>query len=284
MSYQPNYYAIIPANVRYSKALEPNAKLLYGEITALTHKEGYCWASNDFFASLYDVDERTIKRWLQSLREQGFIKVELKKTGLKTERKIWIQDLFAKGQKCLDEDDTVENAPTDEFQRRDKNGPVEETKMPPNQYTVNIQEKQQQQDVAAVSLIDACLEPLQIPVSDKQWISDHYTYAIIQNAVKWATHPMTKINTTLQQAIKWACANQPQIPINPEDEAQQNKAFSQQLEAHYLQKGIEGFSALNSYAEVYQRGGMSNNTVIKYTEKGFKEQVLNALKKHGVLK
>ena len=33
MNETPNYYAIIPANVRYAD-LKPNAKLLYGEITA----------------------------------------------------------------------------------------------------------------------------------------------------------------------------------------------------------------------------------------------------------
>ena len=32
---KPNYYAINPADVRYSKKLTPNATLLYAEITAL---------------------------------------------------------------------------------------------------------------------------------------------------------------------------------------------------------------------------------------------------------
>lgn len=47
---QPTYYAIIPANVRYNKKLSPNEKLLYGELTCLTHQDGYCFATNSYFA------------------------------------------------------------------------------------------------------------------------------------------------------------------------------------------------------------------------------------------
>ena len=38
---QPNYYAIIPATVRYEKNLKSAEKLLYGEITGLANKSGY---------------------------------------------------------------------------------------------------------------------------------------------------------------------------------------------------------------------------------------------------
>ena len=72
-----SYYAVIPANVRYDESLPPNAKLLYGEITALCNAEGYCWASNKYFAELYGVTIRTIANWLRSLTDRGYIKAEV---------------------------------------------------------------------------------------------------------------------------------------------------------------------------------------------------------------
>lgn len=70
-----NYYAIIPANVRYDKDLKPGAKLLYGEITALCNEKGYCWAGNGYFAELYDKDKSTIARWIQQLKSKGYITI-----------------------------------------------------------------------------------------------------------------------------------------------------------------------------------------------------------------
>ena len=78
MKEKPNYYAIIPANVRYSN-LKPNAKLLYGEITALSNKLGYCFASNTYFADLYDVSKNTVSRWLSDLKKLGFINIMIER-------------------------------------------------------------------------------------------------------------------------------------------------------------------------------------------------------------
>jgi hypothetical protein len=70
---EPGYYAIIPSSVRYDKKLPANAKLLFGEITALCNKEGYCWATNEYFAELYGASDKTIGRWLKALKTKGVI-------------------------------------------------------------------------------------------------------------------------------------------------------------------------------------------------------------------
>lgn len=71
---EKSYYAIIPANVRYDKNLTPNAKLLYGEITALSNEQGYCWASNSYFAELYGVSKTSISKWINQLIANGYLK------------------------------------------------------------------------------------------------------------------------------------------------------------------------------------------------------------------
>lgn len=78
---EPNYYAIIPASVRYDKNLLKGSTLLYGEITALSNKKGFCWASDSYFAELYGVDKRSIQRWLSSLEDNGYIKRIVERDG-----------------------------------------------------------------------------------------------------------------------------------------------------------------------------------------------------------
>ena len=70
---KPSYYAIIPANVRYDKNLKANEKLLYGEITALSQQSGRCFASNDYFAKLFNVTNIAISRWVSNLVKCGYI-------------------------------------------------------------------------------------------------------------------------------------------------------------------------------------------------------------------
>ena len=90
-----NYYAIIPATVRYDSDLKAAEKLLYGEITALANKYGFCFAKNRYFADLYKVTIGTVSKWISHLQEQGYIKVIIEKNERNeiVLRKIYIVDV-----------------------------------------------------------------------------------------------------------------------------------------------------------------------------------------------
>lgn len=85
---KPNYYSIIPAEVRYDSDLRANEKLLYGEITALSYKTGDCWASNNYFAKLYNVTPQAISLWINNLKNKGYITVEYIKKGNSIDKRI----------------------------------------------------------------------------------------------------------------------------------------------------------------------------------------------------
>ena len=90
---KPNFYGIMPADVRYDKNLKPMEKILYTEITALTNSKGYCFATNSYFSELYEVHKNTVGNWISNLEKQGYIKtVLIYKNGTKeiSERRIYI--------------------------------------------------------------------------------------------------------------------------------------------------------------------------------------------------
>ena len=89
----PAYYAIIPANVRYDKRLKAMERILYGEITALANKMGYCTAKNKYFGDLYDVHQNTAGGWINRLEKFGYILTELIYDGKQIiGRRIYISD------------------------------------------------------------------------------------------------------------------------------------------------------------------------------------------------
>lgn len=104
----PNYYAIIPSFVRYDKDLTANEKLMYGEITALSNKDGFCWSKNKYFANLYDVTTQTVSRWLKHLEDKEYIHREIIRNEKNQiiKRKIFItpinKNVNTSTQKCLD--------------------------------------------------------------------------------------------------------------------------------------------------------------------------------------
>lgn len=93
----PSYYSILTADVRYDKRLKPNEKLLFSEITALSKNRGYCNASNNYFAQLYDVTTVTASNWVNHLKDRGYIDVEMIYDGKQIkERRIFVNSNLIK--------------------------------------------------------------------------------------------------------------------------------------------------------------------------------------------
>lgn len=87
---KPNYFAVIPSEIRYNSNLTWMEKVLYAEIAALSNKEGYCFATNAYFAKSYNNSVRTISRAISNLNEKGYIMTLFEVTGAQTLRKIYL--------------------------------------------------------------------------------------------------------------------------------------------------------------------------------------------------
>lgn len=78
----PSYYSILTAKVRYARDIKANEKLLLSDIAALANKNGYCTATNNYFSKLYGKSKTTISKWINHLKERGYLKVFLEKDGV----------------------------------------------------------------------------------------------------------------------------------------------------------------------------------------------------------
>lgn len=113
---KPSYWSVLPATVRYSKNLKPAEKLLYSEITALSNKNGYCHAKNNYFAELYSVDKSTVSRWISNLQKNDFLKIVIIRDDKKqvVERKIYPEYNTPIDEKINTPIDNLINTPIDE--------------------------------------------------------------------------------------------------------------------------------------------------------------------------
>jgi phage replication O-like protein O len=125
----------------------------------------------------------------------------------------------------------------------------------------------------------SCLLAVDIPECDKTEISRRYDEATVKNAIAWATHPTTKLTKGLAPAIKWACANNPQVPKNKEDEYHANLAYAKKYDN--LENEYARVDVLRSHVEIISKRCQKDPYIISYEEKGFKDQINSALRKFG---
>ena len=101
---QMGYYCVIASPVAHDNDLSSDEKMLFGYISGLANKEGYCYASNDYLAGLFrnkknePKDKTTIIRWLNHLEDRQHIHREIiyhkENPNQVVERRIYIIDKF----------------------------------------------------------------------------------------------------------------------------------------------------------------------------------------------
>ena len=72
-----SFWVVIPDSVLSDDSIPANAKLLYGRISALTTRAGYCWASNAQLAEASKMSPDSVSRLVSVLQKAGHIRLEL---------------------------------------------------------------------------------------------------------------------------------------------------------------------------------------------------------------
>lgn len=80
------YFTITPEIVRRDKRLSYFARTLYGDILVLSAKNGFCNASNSYFAEQYSCTIRYVSAALGQLNKYKYVKIEYPS---KTQRKMY---------------------------------------------------------------------------------------------------------------------------------------------------------------------------------------------------
>jgi DNA-binding PadR family transcriptional regulator len=89
-----SFDCVLPSAIFFNEHLEPSCIKFYAIIRNLTKKHGYCYATNQHLESVLSCSTASIKRWLGSLEEQGYLEVETEKNGIHWQRRIYLSDKF----------------------------------------------------------------------------------------------------------------------------------------------------------------------------------------------
>lgn len=67
---------ILPTSILGDNILTPLEKLLLISILSLCKQKGYCWATNEYFAKLFNVRKQTISKSISSLSKNNYIELK----------------------------------------------------------------------------------------------------------------------------------------------------------------------------------------------------------------
>lgn len=84
-------FVIIPEKLIQDDRLTPMSRLVFGKIYSLSISNGYCWATNGFFANYFKISIRTIGKCISELAKYNYIRVVFNRREVnQIKRKIFI--------------------------------------------------------------------------------------------------------------------------------------------------------------------------------------------------
>lgn len=89
---QHNFFLLIPSHVADDPDIDDSTSMLYGRLNALSNREGFCWASDQYLADLTKCKLRSIQERLNLLEKKGYIVRDTKKEGMAWKRKIYVRN------------------------------------------------------------------------------------------------------------------------------------------------------------------------------------------------
>ena len=241
------YFAIIPASIRYDQELSSNAKLLYGEITALCNERGFCWATNEYFANLYGVSKKSITRWIASLVDRGYLELAFdyeNESNKKLKRIIKLKDIVVEnvhgGQNCPYPMD--KNVPTP----MDKNVPENNTSI--NNTSNTKKEKMYKKEKSHVDFVVPTLEEVAEYCKERNNNIDPQVFFDYYSKADWVDSKGEPVRNWKQRMISWEArdskAPEPRKDIHvfkepTHDDSKNIKATEEQIEALKRMRGME---------------------------------------------
>lgn len=70
--------------------LSPTEKVIYLGLRLYADKKGHCWPSMRGLATDLDLDKNVIQKYIQALKEKGFLRIEIKKGTQGKRFEYWI--------------------------------------------------------------------------------------------------------------------------------------------------------------------------------------------------
>ena len=129
-----------------------------------------------------------------------------------------------------------------------------------------------------------CLEPLAIPLAEKEIITKRNTEAMVEKSVAWATNPSTTPRKSIVASLKWFLAlsedKQPKTSLDKEQDIKENKAL-----AKYAAKNCHSqhttISVLSNSVYLEHSGAAGTYLEIPYSIENFSLVLQKAMEARG---